>query len=275
MTYQISVITPVFNGARFIEQCLQNVVDQHCPVAEHLIMDGASTDGTTEIVRQWAEQHPHIRIVSEKDKGQSDAMNKGILQAKGEIISFLNVDDYYEQGVLNDVSSLFNQSPSPDFLVGNLNIWNPDGSFRHYNKPDRLELTDLLSNCFEWPYNPSAYFYKKAIHQLAGPYNIDNHLCMDYEFILNAARVVPLRHVDRVWGNFRMVEGSKTQVSHSTNPDEADRMAYELRLQRYNKLTEAQRKSVDETIALNRPGVSSSTSLFSKIVAKVKSHLRL
>ena len=75
---QISVITPVFNGERFIESCIRSVIDQNCPDVEHLIIDGCSTDRTLEIVKQYSETYPHIRWVSEKDKGQSDAMNKGI-----------------------------------------------------------------------------------------------------------------------------------------------------------------------------------------------------
>lgn len=200
-----------------MEQCLQNVVDQHCAEAEHLVMDGASTDETPEIVAKWAEKHPHIRLISEKDKGQSDAMNKGIDLAKGKIISFLNVDDYYEPKVLNRVLEIFTDLPEPSFVCGNLNIWNADGSLKHFNKPDRISLVELASNCFEWPYNPSAYFYHKSLHEKTGPYNVDNHYCMDYEFLVEAARHIQLTHVDELWGNFVIVPGSKTENSFRTD----------------------------------------------------------
>jgi glycosyltransferase involved in cell wall biosynthesis len=95
----ISIITPVFNGEKFIASCIKNVIGQNCPYAEHIIIDGASTDSTASIVKTFADRYPHIRWVSEKDRGQSDAMNKGIALAQGTILGFLNVDDYYEPNV--------------------------------------------------------------------------------------------------------------------------------------------------------------------------------
>ena len=95
----LSVITPVFNGIRFIESCILNVIEQGCCEVEHLIIDGGSSDGTVEIVSRYAERYRHIRWVSEQDEGQSHAMNKGIAMARGTIIGFLNVDDYYEPRV--------------------------------------------------------------------------------------------------------------------------------------------------------------------------------
>ena len=103
----ISVITPVYNGEQFIESCIKVVIDQACPGVEHIILDGDSTDRTVEIIKWYADQYPHILWVSEKDEGQSDAMNKGIAMAKGEIIGILNVDDFYEPNVLNRVSEIF------------------------------------------------------------------------------------------------------------------------------------------------------------------------
>lgn len=214
---QLTIITPVFNGKRYIEKCLQNVVDQQCPMAEHLIMDGASTDGTAELVREWAGRYPHIRLVSEKDKGQSDAMNKGIGLANGSIISFLNVDDFYEPNALNRALSVFQGLPEPSFVCGNLNIWHADGSLRHFNKPSRLSLVELVSHKFEWPYNPSAYFYHKSLHDLVGYYKEEEHFVMDYDFILRVARAIQIRYVDETWGNFCVVEESKTlnQLNHN------------------------------------------------------------
>lgn len=253
MSPKLTVITPVFNGARYIEQCLQNVVDQKCVVAEHLIMDGASTDGTAEIVKDWAAKHAHIRLISEKDKGQSDAMNKGIHLAKGEIISFLNVDDYYEENVLNRVLEIFKELRAPAFVCGNLNIWNADGSLKHFNKPDRISLPELASNCFEWPYNPSAYFYHKSLHQKTGPYNVDNHFCMDYEFVMEAAKAVPLRHVDELWGNFVMVADSKTQSTHEDALEKAFAAGEAVRQKAIQSFTPEQHLELSQILAAHKP----------------------
>src|ERR1039457_2914178 len=157
----LSVITPVFNGDRFIEFCIQNVIKQNCPDVEHIIVDGGSTDGTVDIIRQYAENHLHIRWVSEKDQGQSDAMNKWISMAAGAIIGFLNVDDYYEPDTLQDILKRFELLPEPSLLVGNCNIWDDDGKLLSVSRPSEIGLLNLLRGRYEdaFPMNPSAYFY--------------------------------------------------------------------------------------------------------------------
>jgi glycosyltransferase involved in cell wall biosynthesis len=252
-TIKLSILTPVFNGAAYIEKCLQNVGSQITDEIEHLILDGLSTDGTVEMVKAYAANHPHVRIISEKDKGQSDAMNKGIKLAKGSVIGFLNVDDYYEPGVLPRIIPLFEGKKEPAFICGNLNIWNADGSFRHFNKPDRLRLEELVSNCFEWPYNPSAYFYHKSLHQLTGPYNKDNHYCMDYEFILESARLITLEHVDELWGNFFMAEGSKTQATNKKKADELFFVGKAIRDRYISNFTPAQKEGFTKVLEDNKP----------------------
>jgi glycosyltransferase involved in cell wall biosynthesis len=271
---KITVITPVFNGKVYIEKCLENVIQQACPEVEHLVMDGASTDGTAEIVRTWAEKYPHIRLVSEQDKGQSDAMNKGIGLAEGKIISFLNVDDFYEPGVLNQVLEIFEDLPEPSFVCGNLNIWNADGSLRHFNKPTRIGLPELVSNCFEWPYNPAAYFYHKSLHEKTGPYNAANHHCMDYEFIVEAAFYTELRYMDQTWGNFCVVEDSKTKNAHG----DALKIAFEagetIRQKAKERLTERQLEELEQILSAQKPLLlpeeKASPSFFQKVKAKIR-----
>lgn len=213
----ITVITPVFNGELYIRQCIENFLSQNCPYAEHLIMDGASKDNTVAILQEYASQHPQVRYVSEKDSGQSNAMNKGIKEARGRIISFLNVDDKYEPGVLNRVVDVFKSLPEPSFVCANLNIWNADGSFKHLNKPSKVTPVSLLSNLGEWPYNPSAYFYHKSLHESIGYYDEDEHFAMDYDFIIRVTLKIPLTYIDEIWGNFYMVQDSKTLSEEQKN----------------------------------------------------------
>jgi len=212
MSMIISVITPVYNGDRFIESCLQAVIDQNCKSVEHLIVDGGSHDRTIEIIRQYAAIYPHIHWVSEKDQGQSDAMNKGIQLAQGEILNFLNVDDYYEPNVLNRVLERFKDLPEPSFLVGNCYVWNDEGKLKKLNQPKKLKFVDLLfgADINPHPINPSAYFYHASIHKLIGLYDINEHYAMDIDFIFRAAQVIQLKHIDEVWGNYREITGTKT-----------------------------------------------------------------
>ncbi|MBW4517632.1 MAG: glycosyltransferase [Timaviella obliquedivisa GSE-PSE-MK23-08B] len=210
----ISVITPVYNGDRFIESCIHVVLDQACLDIEHLIIDGGSSDRTVEIIQRYAAQYSHIRWISEKDQGQSDAMNKGINLAKGEIIAMLNVDDYYEPNVLNQVLKLFQTLPEPTLLVGNCHVWDDAEQLMGINRPKHLKLTDLLlgQNINPFPLNPSAYFYHRSLHEKIGCYLVDDHYSMDVDFLFRAVQVAHLEYVDQVWGNYRLISGTKTFI---------------------------------------------------------------
>lgn len=210
----ISVITPVCNGESYIEACLKTVISQQCSDVEHIIMDGNSKDATIDIVKQYAESYPHIKWVSEPDEGQSDAMNKGIAIAKGEIIAILNVDDYYEPHTLNRIQEMFKTLKEPGLVAGNCNVWDAEGKLLYVNKPSKLKLTDLLMG---WsinphPVNPSAYFYHKSLHDIVGPYDEKNHYAMDLDFILKAVKVSTVKYFNESWGNYHFLEGTKTAI---------------------------------------------------------------
>ncbi|BAY08409.1 glycosyltransferase family 2 protein [Calothrix sp. NIES-2098] len=209
----ISIITPVYNGEKFIASCIKVVIDQKCPDVEHIVIDGASTDKTVDIIKQYAAQYSHIRWISEKDRGQSDAMNKGIAMAKGNILAILNVDDYYEPNVLNRVLEIFKTLPEPSFLVGNCNVWNDEGQKISINKPSKLEFHKLLlaPHGTHFPINPSAYFYHISLHEKVGLYQVNEHYAMDYDFILRAVQVATVMYINETWGNYRLIEGTKTR----------------------------------------------------------------
>ena len=209
--FKISVITPVYNNVNYIRACMDSFIDQHCPDAEHVIVDGGSTDGTAGVIREYAARHPHIQWISQKDSGQSDAMNKGIRMARGPVISFLNVDDYYEPGVFNRVLPLFEGLPEPSLVVGHCNIWHDDGSLIRVNRPHHLNILDLLLLKGEFPLNPSSYFYHKSLHDTIGLYNVEEHYNLDVEFIYDAVQHAHVVQVAEVWGNFCMLKGSKTK----------------------------------------------------------------
>jgi glycosyltransferase involved in cell wall biosynthesis len=206
----ISIITPVYNGVAFIRACIKAVSNQNCPDAEHVIVDGGSTDGTLKIIEELAPECPHLRWISESDKGQSDAMNKGINLAKGEIIGILNVDDFYEPNIFDRISEIFKSLPEPSLLVGNCNILDSKDRINKVNKPNKLNLNDIIMLRHPFPLNPSAYFYHKSLHERIGLYNVDEHFMMDLEFILKAVRSANAKYIDEIWGNHRQVQGSKT-----------------------------------------------------------------
>lgn len=215
---KLTVITPVYNSVQFIESCIQNVISQKCEEVEHLIIDGGSTDGTIEIIQKYAEQYPHIRLISEPDKGQSDAMNKGIENAKGEIISFLNADDLYSTFTLKRIISLFYQiNPNLDFVVGNCKLLDAEGTLIYINRPSRIKSYHFLTRMFPAPINPAAYFYRKSIHNTLGKYTITNHFTMDYEFLIKASLQYNMVYFNEDWGNMIYHENSKTKIDYNNN----------------------------------------------------------
>jgi glycosyltransferase involved in cell wall biosynthesis len=222
----LTIITPVYNGQRFIESCLLSVINQNSSQVEHLIMDGGSTDKTMDIVKDCAGRYPHIRWFSKRDQEQSASMNNGIAEARGRIIGFLNCDDYYEKAVLSRILNIFKQLPTPSLLVGNCNVLNDDERITYLNKPSRLSLTNILigGEKNQFPFNPSAYFYHKSLHEKIGFYDESNHYTMDLDFLLRAVNVAYIKYVDETWGNFRYIRGTKTFQSKEDNQLEANKM---------------------------------------------------
>lgn len=208
--YKLTVITPVFNSIQFIELCLLNVIQQKCKSVEHIIMDAGSTDSTLEVIQKYAKEYPHIKWISEKDKGQSDAMNKGIKMASAEVISFLNVDDGYNPFTLNRIVDIFEANPSLEFITGNCKLFDLEGKLIYINRPQRVKHYHLFSYLEPFPINPAAYFYKKSVHEKTGLYTVENHSTMDYEFILKACTKTNIIYFNEDWGYAIYHENSKT-----------------------------------------------------------------
>ncbi len=208
----LSIITPAFNGVRFIEQCIELVAAENCPEVEHVIVDGGSSDGTAEKIKAAAARFSHLRWLSEPDNGQSEAMNKGIKLARAEVIGFLNIDDFYVPGTLRRILSLIPSLPKPALLVGNCMVLGEDEKPLFYNQPRNLKLQALLMGrrLHPYPVNPSQYFYHRQLHDLVGTYRTDCHYEMDAEFIFRAVQKANLVYLNEHWGNFRLIAGTKT-----------------------------------------------------------------
>lgn len=212
MSPLLSIITPCFQAARFLPGCLKHVCLEisQLPV-EHLVIDGGSTDGSVTILERFASGCALMRYWSEPDRGQSDAMNKGIVLARSRYIGFLNVDDRYEPGTLSRVIGLIESAEAPVFFMGNCTARNLQGDFLYENKPAPLRARSVLNHkLFEFPYNPSSYFYPKEFHGQFGPYEVCDHLSMDYRFLCRIAGKVDYQYFDEYWGVFVIHDDCKT-----------------------------------------------------------------
>lgn len=201
---KISVLSPSFNSEGTIEKAIISVLNQGYPNFEHIICDGGSTDGTVEIMKKY----PHLNWISEPDKGQSDAMNKAFNMSTGEIIVYLNVDDYFSRGAFFKVAEEFEKDPTADMLISNLFF---EFSNHTFNRVPEIEYKKvMLPFKYMFPINPVSYFYKRGVQEKIGPFPLDNHFTMDYWFLLKAYQDFKLIQTDYHLGTFCMNGYNKT-----------------------------------------------------------------
>lgn len=179
----VTLITATYNSASTITSCLHTVAEQSYPFIEHLVIDGASTDETMEIVKTWATKYSNIVYRSEPDKGIYDALNKGISLATGDIIGFVHSDDLLaNMKVIEDVVNLFKDSGS-DGVYGDLkyvDVKNLSKTIRHW-KSSSFHSRMLKQGWM--PAHPTL-FLKTAVYKEMGGFNTSLKIAADYEFIL-------------------------------------------------------------------------------------------
>jgi glycosyltransferase involved in cell wall biosynthesis len=201
---KISIITPCLNAETSIARAIESVKGQNYKNWEHIIIDGGSRDGTLAILAKY----PHLKIKCGPDAGQADAMNKGIDMASGDIIGFLNADDYYFPEAFLKVIEAFDDQT--DFVVGNVLVKSKRLNAEFLNTP-RFELEGMLRhwepNAFS--HNPVGYFYRLSVQELC-PFNTQNYESMDLEFLLAAASVCKFKKIEFTLGCFEDGHDTKT-----------------------------------------------------------------
>ncbi|OYY65752.1 MAG: hypothetical protein B7Y51_02560 [Burkholderiales bacterium 28-67-8] len=208
----ISIITVAFNSAATIEDTLHSVAGQSHPDVEHIVIDGASTDNTVAVVRQHGK---HLaRVVSERDQGIYDAMNKGAALATGDVIGFLNSDDWYaDPDVLARVSDQFDRGA--DLVYGDLAFVNSDRPFKvrrvWRDRPHAAQ--DFFQRGWQ-PAHPTTFIRNELFHDLGG-FNTRWRIAADYAFLAAAMRHPGLRmaHVGRHLVNMRLGGASTDGVA--------------------------------------------------------------
>lgn len=175
----VSIITVVYNGEKHIEQTINSVLNQTYPLIEYIIIDGASKDKTLEIIKKYEKNITHL--ISEKDTGIYNAMNKGLALAKGEIIGILNADDYYYPETIQWVVNQFKQS-NADIVYGNLM------KLRSFENNDYFKQVAPNISLLEktMPIFHPATFVKKEVYEKIGDFNEKYKLSADYDFIYRA-----------------------------------------------------------------------------------------
>lgn len=206
---RISIVTPSYNQAEWIEATIQSVLDQKYPRFEHIVVDGGSTDGTRDVVARY----PHVRFVEEPDLGQAHAINKGILLATGDVVAYLNSDDLYRPGAFETVAKTFSSDPEVMALVGGCDYVDEAGVTIGHMDAQLDRYWDLLRywGWEKWFCVPQqGVFWRRELLSEVGLFDVSFQFTMDYDMWLRVAARHPFRIERSTLAAFRMQAESKT-----------------------------------------------------------------
>lgn len=184
MLPKISVITPSFNQGSFIEQTIRSVLKQDYPNLEYIVIDGGSTDETVSVIKRYSSRIAYW--VSESDRGQTHAINKGLSRATGDIIAYINSDDYYLPGALEKVARYWVEHPDCDLVHGQCEIVDHVGALVRLQQGDIRSLEQCLDLWGVWwgggNFVQPEVFWTRRMTEKIGPFREDLHWVMDYDY---------------------------------------------------------------------------------------------
>jgi glycosyltransferase involved in cell wall biosynthesis len=207
-----SIVTPSFNQADFIVEALESVRSQNADNYEHLVIDGVSTDGTVELLRKYApnKEQNNMFWISEKDTGQSEALNKGFQRAKGEIIGWLNSDDRYRPDCFEYVVRAFEENPDVDVFYGDYLMMDAVGKVLKIRR--EIEFSAFVLLYHRVLYIPTtATFFRRRVFDEGNWLDETLQYAMDLEFFIRLSeRGYRFKHIPQLLADFRMQLNSKT-----------------------------------------------------------------
>jgi glycosyltransferase involved in cell wall biosynthesis len=203
----VSIVTPTFNQARYIDATIRSVLDQDYPNIEYIIVDGGSTDGTQEVIQKYADRLAWW--VSEPDRGQTDAINKGFARARGEVLAWLNSDDTYQPGALRAAVEALQARPEAAMVYGDANYIAEDGRVIGQFPAAQTDYRRLRQGYVHIPQQSA--FWRAAYWRQVGPLDPSFYFAMDYDLWVRMSALAPLFYIPgQVWANFRLHSGAKT-----------------------------------------------------------------
>lgn len=202
----VSIITPSYNQAKYLEETIQSVLAQDYPRIEYIIVDGGSSDGSVEIIKRYADRLAWW--VSEPDQGQTDALNKGFARATGEIFAWLNSDDTYLPGAVNEAVDFLTSHPDVAMVYGDANYIDEGGTLIGQFPARQTDLRRMLRGSVHIP-QQTTFFWARLWKQV-GPLDPSFYFAMDYDLWVRLAKIAPLVYQPRLWANFRLHSTGKS-----------------------------------------------------------------
>lgn len=202
----VSIVTPSFNQAKFLERTVVSVFTQTYPNIEYIVMDGGSSDGSQEIIKKYEKRIAHF--VSQKDRGQTDAINQGFSIARGEIFAWLNADDTYLPQAVSRAVETLQDSPGIGMVYGDANYIDADDHVIGKFSAAQTDIGRLRRGYVHIPQQSA--FFRADLWKKAAPLDPTFYFAMDYDLWVRLAKISKLRYVPETWANFRLHADAKT-----------------------------------------------------------------
>jgi glycosyltransferase involved in cell wall biosynthesis len=202
----VSIVTPSFKQAGFLEATIKSVLEQDYPQIEYIIVDGGSNDGSLDIIQRYADRLAWW--VSEPDRGQTDAINKGFAHASGQVLAWINSDDTYQPGAISRAVNFLQTHPEIGMVYGDANFIDRDGKVIGRFPACQTDYRRLRQGYVHIPQQAS--FFRADLWQKVGPLDPTFYFAMDYDLWVRLAAIAPLFYTQQLWANFRLHGDAKT-----------------------------------------------------------------
>ena len=220
----VTIITPSYNQAAFLEQTMLSVLYQDYPAIEYLVVDGGSNDESVQIIKKY---NRHLAWwVSENDSGQAEAINKGFARARGEYVAWLNSDDYLMPGAVSGAVRALQENPNASFVFGNVRVVDPSGTVINSLSYGDWGLTELMA--FQIIGQPAVFMRRNALEK-TGFLDTSFHFLLDHHLWIRLATTGEMKYIPQLWASAHYHEGCKNLAQAAEFGKEALRIVEWMR----------------------------------------------